>query len=186
MLFCEGCAWHRFCQAFQWGNLKECKDIDYLIIFFASTLKIVNSISHAALPPGRWVLGSWSSSRVLIGIVKGCPYNKGVVRSRCESSSLVPLARRQHGPKPEQSCTASPCPSQLLQRHFRYCQWHFSALGRYAPKIFGIVHCIDLFFFTTLYLFSLFLLCCTQKLAFTSCIAEDVLNFSLLVRFSCC
>lgn len=47
MLPLEHCAWHSFASILV-SELKEFKDIDYLIItFFASSLKIVNSLFHS-------------------------------------------------------------------------------------------------------------------------------------------
>lgn len=87
----------------------------------------------------------------------------------------------QDSRKPSCSPVASRSPSSPLQRAVMYFTSRFIALCRYATEIFGVVCCMGPFCCTPLYLLSLFLLCCTQPLAFRSCIAEDGLNFSLFL-----
>lgn len=92
-----------------------------------------------------------------------------------------PWARLATRPPAQSPRAASLCLSQPLQRHLVHFHWHFIALCRYAPKIFGSIHCMEFFFFVHLFILSpLFLLCYTQKLPLRSCRA-DALNFSLVL-----
>lgn len=92
-----------------------------------------------------------------------------------------PVGEAGHDQQPQQSPSAAsvpqPAPSEAVPE---VLPWAFRYLCRYAPEIFGSVHCTDPFCCAPLYLVSLFLLRYAQKLALRSCTA-DVLSSSLLL-----
>lgn len=148
-------------------QLKEFKDIDCLVIaFFASTLKIVSSLFHTqpCLQGDKFSDHDWVM--ILIRIIKGYLYSNGVGRSHGESSSGHVGWQESWKPSPSRGARV---PELTLQRHLMYFKCHFIALCIRIPKFFGAVHCMDLFFFTPLYL-SPFSCCAVHK----SCLSDLV------------